>query len=141
MALTPGSALAKGPALFHAGAAARSIKPPVPVYSGGFSLSPPIIKLRDPLQVRAFYVSNGHTALAFAVIDAQGYFSGYQEGSDLGATADRADAAKAAGAAGGVPMRQDDIIVQATHTHAGPTLEGIWAPVPLSYPKLAHQHV
>ncbi len=129
------------PALFRAGAAERSINPSVPVYSGGFSLSPPIKKLHDPLEVRAFYVSNGRTALAFATIDAQGYFSGYQEGSDLGALADRVDAARLASATGGVRMTQADVIVQATHTHAGPTLEGIWGPVPVTYLKLVHDQV
>lgn len=129
------------PALFRAGAAVRSIDPPVPVYSGGFSLSPPITRLHDPLQVRAFYVSNGHTALAFATIDAQGYFSGYQEGPDLGALADRVDAARAASTTGGVHMSRADVIVQATHTHAGPTLEGIWGPVPVSYLRLVHRQV
>ncbi len=132
---------ASRPALFHAGAAVRSIDPSVPVYSGGFSLSPPIKRLHDPLQVRAFYVSNGHTALAFATIDAQGYFSGYEEGADFGALADRIDAARAASAAGGVHMSRADVIVQATHTHAGPTLEGIWGPVPVSYLKLVHDQV
>ena len=86
-------------------------------------------------------MSNGRTALEFAVIDAQGYFSGYEEGADLGALADRIDAAKAATAAGGVAMTQGDVIVQATHTHAGPTLEGIWGPVPVSYLKLVHDQV
>lgn len=119
----------------------KSINPPVPVYSGGFSLSPPIIKVHDPLQVRAFYLSNGRTALAFVVIDAQGYFSGYQEGAGLGATADRIDAARAATRSGGVAMTQADIIEQATHTHAGPTLEGIWGPVPLRYLRLVHHQV
>lgn len=132
---------ASRPALFRAGAAARSIDPQVPVYSGGFSLSPPIQKLHDPLQVRAFYVSNGHTALAFATVDAQGYFSGYEEGQDFGALADRIDAARAATSAGGVRMTQSDVIVQATHTHAGPTLEGIWGPVPVTYLKLVHDQV
>ena len=132
---------ASRPALFRAGAAVRSIEPSVPVYSGGFSLSPPIKRLRDPLEVRAFYVSNGHTALAFVTVDAQGYFSGYQEGVDVGALADRFDAARAAGAAGGVHMSQADVIVQATHTHAGPTLEGIWGPVPVRYLKLVHDQV
>jgi len=141
LASAPADAAAVRPALFNVGAAAESIDPPVPVYAGGFSLSPPISKVRDPLQVRAFYVSNGRTAVAFAVIDAQGYFSGYQEGPDLGATADRIDAAKAATAAGHVPMTEADIIVQATHTHAGPTLEGIWGPVPLRYLKLVHDQV
>jgi hypothetical protein len=129
------------PALFRAGAAVRSIDPPVPVYSGGFSLSPPISRVHDPLQVRALYVSNGRQAIAFVVIDAQGYFSAYQEGNDLGATADRVDAARAAAAASGVPMSEADIIVQATHTHAGPTLEGIWGPVPLRYLTLVHEQI
>ncbi len=129
------------PALFRAGAAVRGIDPSVPVYSGGFSLSPPIKRVHDPLQVRAFYVSNGRTALAFATIDAQGYFSGYEEGPDFGALADRVDAARAASAAGRVHISQADVIVQATHTHAGPTLEGIWGPVPVSYLKLVHNQV
>src|SRR5436305_2996214 len=143
IAIAAGSAAAASPppALFSAGAAARSINPSVPVYSGGFSLSPPIKKLHDPLQVRAFYVTNGHTALAFATIDAQGYFSGYQEGLGFGALADRVDAARAASSAGGVRMSQADVIVQATHTHAGPTLEGIWGPVPVRYLKLVHDQV
>src|SRR5579884_3947820 len=94
------------PALFRAGAAVRSINPPVPVYSGGFSLSPPITRVHDPLQVRAFYLSNGKTALAFVTIDAQGYFSGYEEGSNYGALADRIDGARAASASGRVHMTQ-----------------------------------
>jgi len=132
---------ASRPALFRAGAAVRGIDPSVAVYSGGFSLSPPITKLHDPLQVCAFYVSNGRTALAFATIDAQGYFSGYEEGPDYGALADRVDAARAASAVGGTRMTQADVIVQATHTHAGPTLEGIWGPVPVGYLKLVHDQV
>src|SRR5437660_7491549 len=101
------------PAMFRVGAAARSLDPPVPVYSGGFSLSPPISRVHDPLQVRAFYVSNGARAVAFVVVDAQGYFSGYQEGPDLGALADRTDAARSASSAGRVHMTAADIIVQA----------------------------
>jgi hypothetical protein len=140
--LTVSSAQAAAhPALFRAGAAARSIRPPVPVFSGGFSLSPPITRLHDPLQVRAFYVSNRHHAVAFVTIDAQGYFSGYQEGPNFGATADRRAAARAATRAGRIAMSPADIIVQATHTHAGPTLEGIWGPVPRVYLRLVHQQV
>jgi hypothetical protein len=142
LALTAaGGAQAAAPALFRAGAAARSIDPPVPVFSGGFSLSPPIRRVHDPLQVRAFYVSNGARAVAFVTIDAQGYFSGYQEGRQFGATADRIAAARAASRAGGVRMSEADIIEQATHTHAGPTLEGIWGPVPRVYLRLVHDQV
>ncbi len=136
-----GTAHAAQPSLFRVGAAARSIDPNTPVYAGGFSLSPPLTKLHDPLQVRAFYISNGHTALAFVVVDAQGYFSGYEEGQDLGQLADRLDAARAASAAGGVKMTDADIIEQATHSHAAATLEGIWGPVPLKYLQLVHDQV
>ena len=136
-----GTQAAAKPAVFRVGAAVRSIDPNTAVYAGGFSLSPPITKVHDPLEVRAFYLSNGHTALAFVVVDAQGYFSGYQEGQDLGQLADRVDAARAASAAGGVPMTDADIIEQATHTHAGATLEGIWGPVPVKYLQLVHDQV
>jgi hypothetical protein len=132
---------AAAPPVFRAGAAARSVDPPVPVFSGGFSLSPPITRTRDPLEVRAFYVSNGKRAVAFAVVDAQGHFAGYQEGAGFGTTAERADAAKAASADGRPAMTQADVIVQATHSHAGPTLEGIWGPVPLEYLQLVHDQV
>src|SRR5438874_4108428 len=137
----PGAAGASSPALFRAGAAVRGIDPSVPVFSGGFSLSPPITRVRDPLQVRAFYVSNGRKAVAFAVVDAQGYFASYQEGPDPGITGERGDAARAISAAGGPAMTQADVIVQATHTHAGPTLEGIWGPVPPQYLKFVHDQV
>jgi hypothetical protein len=129
------------PATFRAGAAARSIAPPVPVFSGGFGLSPPITRERDPLEVRAFYVEGGGHAVAFAVIDAQGHFSAYQEGAGYGSTAERADAARAITAAGGPKMTQADVIVQATHSHAAPTLEGIWGPVPPRYLRLVHDQV
>src|SRR5436305_13196 len=112
-------AAAATPATFRAGAAARSIAPPVPVFSGGFGLSPPITRMRDPLEVRAFYVEGGGHAVAFAVVDAQGHFAAYQEGAGYGTTAERADAARAITAAGGPKMTQADVIVQATHTHAG----------------------
>jgi hypothetical protein len=128
-----------GPPVFSVGAAARSINPPVPVYSGGFGYSPPISRVRDPLQVRAFYVSNGHHAVAFAVVDSQAYFSSYQEGPDFGITSARADAAHAIGKLAHRPsMAQGDIVVQGTHSHAAPTLEGIWGPVPPSYLRLVH---
>jgi hypothetical protein len=117
---------------FRAGAATASIDPPVPVYSGGFGLSPPITKVHDPLEIRAFYVSNGKRAVAMAVVDAQAWFASYQEGGDLGISGARALAAKQIG--GG--MNPSDIIVQSTHSHAAATLEGIWGPVPPAYLKL-----
>ena len=35
-------------------------------------------------------------------------------------------------------MKASDIIVQSTHGHAAPTLEGIWGPSPVPYLKLVH---
>jgi hypothetical protein len=133
--LVPANAAA-APPVFQVGSAARSIDPQVAVYSGGFSLSPPITRVRDPLEVRAFYISNGRHAVAIAVVDSQAYFSSYQEGPDYGITAVRADAARAIRT--GPAMSQADIVVQGTHSHAAPTLEGIWGPVPPQYLKLVH---
>jgi len=104
----------------------------MPVYSGGFGLSPPITTMHDPLEVRAVYISNGHHAVALAVVDAQAEFAAYQEGTDVGISAARQAAAQEIG--GG--MQPSDIIVQSTHGHAAPTLEGIWGPVPPAYLKL-----
>jgi len=138
IALLATSASAATPPVFRVGAAARSIDPTVAVYAGGFSLSPPITRVRDPLEVRAFYVSNGRHAIAIAVVDSQAYFSAYQEGPDYGITAVRADAAREISAAGGPRMTQGDVIVQGTHSHAAPTLEGIWGPVPPAYLREVH---
>ncbi|MDX6663983.1 MAG: hypothetical protein QOG68_189, partial [Solirubrobacteraceae bacterium] len=131
---------APAPALFEVGAATASINPDpnVPVYAGGFGASPPITQVNDPIEVRAFYVSNGKHAVAMATVDAQAYFSAYQEGPDYGITSVREIAAQEISAGGGPPVSAADIIVQATHTHAGATLEGIWGPVPVSYLQKVH---
>src|SRR3954466_13761668 len=120
------------PAAFRGGAATAALAPPMPVYSGGFGLSPPITKVHDPIEVRAFYVSNGKHAVAMAVVDAQAWFASYQEGADLGITGARQQAAQRIGHG----MQPSDIIVQSTHGHAAPTLEGIWGPVPPKYLQL-----
>ncbi|MBV9212157.1 MAG: hypothetical protein JOZ25_00745 [Actinobacteria bacterium] len=142
-AAQPAAALgAAHPAVFRVGAAVRKITPTVPVFSGGFGLSPPITKLHDPLTVRAFYVASQGHAVAFATVDAQGYFASYQESPTLGITDERAAAARQIGQLNGRPkMSQADVIVQATHTHAGPTLEGIWGPSPRVYLQLVHDRV
>jgi hypothetical protein len=126
------------PASFRVGAATASIDPPVPVYAGGFGMSPPITRVHDPLSVRAIYISNGRRAVEMATVDSQAYFAAYQEGDDLGITSAREDAARAIVALGGPRVTRADIIVQGTHSHAAPTLEGIWGPVPPAYLKLVH---
>lgn len=131
-------ARAAKPARFQAGAVVRSLAPPVPVYAGGFGTSPPITSQHDPLQARAMVIRNGSRAVGFAIVDAQAYFAAYQEDPRVGITAVREDAAAAIARATGVRMTADDIIVQSTHSHAAPTLEGIWGPVPPAYLKLVH---
>src|SRR4051794_12291501 len=132
LSVTPNALAATAPATFRAGAAGASLAPPVPVYSGGFGLSPPLTTMHDPLEVRALYISNGAHAIAMAVVDAQAWFAGYQEGADLGISGARQLAAQRIGRG----MKSGDIIVQSTHGHAAPTLEGIWGPVPPVYLKL-----
>ena len=139
-ALAPSALAAPAPATFAAGASVQSIDPNLagtPVYAGGFGASPPITQSHDPMQVRAFYVDNGSHAVAVAVVDAQAYFAAYQEGP-YGISDIRQAAAQAITAQGGPAMSASDIIVQATHSHAGATLEGIWGPVPVPYLKLVH---
>jgi hypothetical protein len=139
LTLAAPAAAAPKPALFKVGAAVRNTNPTTdPVYSGGFGLSDPITKTHDPLEVRAFYVANAKHAVAIAVVDAQAWFAAYQDKPDYGITDVREKAAAAISKAGGPRMTAADIIVQSTHTHAGPTLEGIWGPVPARY--LEHVH-
>ncbi|MFL5781360.1 MAG: hypothetical protein ACJ760_08620 [Thermoleophilaceae bacterium] len=142
VAVTCAPSAAARPATFRVGAAVERITPPVPVFSGGFGLSPPITKVHDPITARAFYVAGRGHAVAFAVVDAQGYFASYQESPSLGITHERAAAAHAIGALPGRPrMSRGDIVVQATHSHAAPTLEGIWGPSPRVYLQLVHDRV
>lgn len=125
------------PATFVVGAATVPINPRVTTYSGGFGASPPIRPghvVGDPLSARALYISNGHRAIELAVVDSQAEFAAYQEGPQYGITAARAAAARAIDRRGRGPRLQpSDIIVQATHSHSAPTLEGLWGPVPVPY--------
>ena len=137
LALVPaGAAAAPQPATFRVGAATESIDPlpGVPVYSGGFGMSPPITRVHDPLQVKAFYVERDGHAVAFAVVDCQAWFAAYQEGDGYGIADARAAAAKAVGP----KLPASSIIIQGTHGHATATLEGIWGPVPPAYLKHVH---
>lgn len=124
-------------AVFRVGGAVRSIDPPVPVYAGGFGASPAIRHVTGQLQVRAFYVARGRSAVAFAVVDSQAWFAAYQEGDGYGISDARAVAARQLSRLG-VSVTSADIIVQGTHSHSAATLEGIWGPVPLRYLKLVH---
>lgn len=122
------------PALFRVGAAVRDINPTEPVYAGGYGTylnAPAIRRTYAPLQVRAFYVSNGRTAIALASVDSQAWFAAVQQGP-WGIS----DARAAAGKVLGVPASH--ILVQSTHSHSAPTVQGIWGPVPDRYLELVH---
>lgn len=125
------------PPVFRVGAAVVRINPRVTTYSGGFGASPPIRPghvVGNPLSVRAMYVSNGSRAVELAVVDAQAEFAAYQEGPHFGLSAARAAAAAAVDRhVGGPTLSAGDIVIQSTHSHSAPTLEGLWGPVPRRY--------
>jgi hypothetical protein len=125
------------PARFHVGAAVVNIDPGVTTYSGGFGASPPIPPGRvvgSPLSVRALYIRVAGRAVAVEVVDSQGEFAAYQEGARYGIGYARRRAAAIIDARHAGPrMTAADIIVQATHSHSAPTLEGLWGPVPPPY--------
>ena len=128
------------PAVFHVGTAVEDITPAPdhPQYLGGFGqMAEPTSNVHDPLQVRAFAISNGTTLVEFAIVDTQGWFSGYQEGP-YGVTDARQQAATWLSKNGFAGTTQANLIVSSTHSHAAPTLMGIWGPVDVSY--LRHVH-
>src|SRR3954462_4077095 len=128
------------PAIFGVGTAIEDITPPPsqPQYLGGFGqMAKPTNKVHDPLQVRAFAVSTGPKLVEFAIVDTQGWFSGYQEGP-YGVTDARQTAAAYLAAHGFPGTTQADLIVSSTHSHAAPTLMGIWGPVDVSYLRYVH---
>src|SRR3954454_3167505 len=127
-------------AIFRVGTAVEDITPARdhPQYLGGFGqMDKPTGNVHDPLQVRAFAISNGTKLVEFAIVDSQGWFSGYQEGPH-GITDARQTAAAYLAKHGFPGTTQADLIVSSTHSHAAPTLMGIWGPVDVPY--LRHVH-
>ena len=115
-------------ALFQVGAAVVDISPQKALYVGGYSdkSKPAIQASNDPLQVRAFVVAKGDKAVAFAVVDSTGWFAEYQDSeTGYGQFGARVDAAKAL-AARGFNADRSAVMVSTTHSHATPTLVGIW---------------
>ena len=135
----PGRAAAT-PFVFKVGVAVRDITPCVgcPQYLGGFGYGPPVdgSGAHDPLQVRAMAIANGSAMVLFAIVDTQGYFSGNQEGP-WGSRQARLDAARKIRALG-FPITDQNIIVSSTHSHAAPTIMGIWGPTDPNYLKKVH---
>jgi len=136
-----GHAAAPPPALFRVGSAVRSVAPPVPVFPGGYGSyagAAALTKTYSPLEVRAFYVSNGRHAIAMASVDSQAWFAAVQQGP-WGISDARRDAAAQINAGhSGPTIAASDLVVQGTHSHSAPTVEGIWGPVPDRYLRLVH---
>ena len=129
------------PAVFQVGAAAVNIDPHVPVCMGGYGCGTPTDAMHtgEHLYARAIFIRHGNQALAFAKVDSQGYFAGYQEGP-YGITDIRQQIASEWRSAG-LDVGQQNIIVSSTHDHAAPTIMGIWGPTSAAYLKEVHDGV
>src|SRR5436190_3645313 len=128
----PAAATAATPARFDVGTSVVDITPTSAQYLGGYDrMDTPTADAHDPLQVRAFFVGRGRKAVAFASVDTQGWFAGYQEGP-YGVSDARSQAAAWLGAHG-YDASSADIVVSSTHSHAAPTIMGIWGPTDPAY--------
>ena len=134
----PASAAAgTAPALFDVGTAVVDISPTTPQYLGGYDhMDAGTDQTHDPLEVRAFFAGHGRDAVAFAIVDSQGWFAGYQEGP-YGITDAREQAAAALRNLG-YDVGPGNLIVSSTHSHAAPTIMGIWGPTDPAYLRRVH---
>ena len=101
--------LTTGPTL-SVGASAVDVTPPLPVSVNGYFYDRSATSAHDRLHARALVVSNGEAALALAVVD-----------NCFVPTPLLTKARTQAAAAIGIPVAH--ILVSATHTHSGPSLE------------------
>ena len=63
--------------LFRVGTSVVDISPDKPMVLGGYGANYNVTEgVRDPLQVRAFFVGHGKKAVTFVSVDAQGWFAG-----------------------------------------------------------------
>ena len=124
------------PAVFDVGAASVSINPDTPQYISGYGYKGgPTTNVHDPLEVRAFVVSNGTDASAFVVADLTGWFSAYQGNLEPYGTTHVREAAAAELEAAGLTADRGSVIVSSTHTHSAPTTTGIWGKTDPAYMK------
>jgi hypothetical protein len=152
----PAHAANSAGAVFTVGAAMRSVAPQgaaMKTHVGGYGdcngCPTTAVRAGDEFAVRAFYVSDGNTANVLLSAPAEGWFAGYEEGSDsthpggvqLGITDLRAEGAQKLKASaqnpGGLPaaspINGSNLVVSTVHCHACPTLVGIWGPTNLAY--------
>jgi hypothetical protein len=119
------------PAVFDVGVATVNIDPVAPQYLGGFGQGDPTNVVHDSMEVRAMAIRRGAAMVLVAIVDTQGYFAGYQEGP-YGVTDARAEVARTL-AAEGLAVTPANVIVSSTHSHAAPTIMGIWGPTDAEY--------
>ena len=128
------------PATVRVGTAVVDVTPAAddPQYLGGFGkMDAPTAKALDPLEVRAFVVRRGAQVAAFAIVDVQGWFAGYQEGP-YGITDVREQVGAWLARHGSSGAGPQNVIVSSTHSHAAPTIMGIWGPTDLRWLKRVH---
>ncbi len=129
-----GTARAAEPAVFDVGAASVSINPDTPQYISGYGYKGgPTTNVHDPLEVRAFVISNGTDAAAFVVADLTGWFSAYQENLEPYGIDHVREAAASKLQAKGLAAGRGSVIVSTTHTHAAPVTTGIWGTTDQAY--------
>lgn len=128
MAFGAGQAKAADPAIFEVGAASANINPDTPQYPGGYGYkSGPFTTTNDDLEVRAFVVGKGEDAAVFVSADLVGWFAAYKgptlEPYGIDHTRERIAAALSAK---GYAIDRKSVIISSTHTHAAPSIVGIW---------------
>lgn len=136
------SGSARGPARFLVGFAKEDITPTeLPFdYLGGEGFQRVGTTVLNPLWVRTIAIaaadSSGHQIgqpVVISVLDAQGWFSGYQAGTAGTGLANYGldQIRSAASAATGVPTA--NISFSSTHSHTAPDGLGVWGGAPISY--------
>src|SRR3954468_21824465 len=120
------SAPAKDKSLFRVGTSVVDISPDKPMPIGGYGANYIASGVRDPLQVRAFFVGRGEQAVTLVSLDAQGWFASYQSPNAGDGAADARNDAAAILASRGYKVSAANVVVSATHDHAAPTIQGIW---------------
>ncbi|MBK8294201.1 MAG: PKD domain-containing protein [Solirubrobacterales bacterium] len=139
-AFTAGNARAGNPvdpAVFDVGAASANINPDTPQYPGGYGYKvDPFTTTNDDLEVRAFVVGKGENAAVFVSADLVGWFAAYN-GANLepyGIDRTRERIATALNAQG-YNIDRKSVIISSTHTHAAPSVVGIWGTPDAAYLK------
>jgi len=99
-----------------AGAAMRSINPPVPSYIAGHSQNRTFKGIQDSLYVKVLLVANEAQSIAFVTYDCIGML--YPQLEKIRNMLSQRSKA--------IPVSH--IVMSSTHTHAGPDVVGLWGP-------------